>query len=202
MGGLSAEFVKGVLVWDQVFCDWDVILRPGRVILLVNDCYLFFFIIIVLRRRRRRGVRMQINRRPPTSFPIHTPTPPFPLPALNTPRRKNLQPSLLNPNRPLPINAPRHTHPAPPLLRYPTLDDIKARSMTPSGTVVAGNGEAIVVEEAADAVDCVWVVLLLFWWLWGGLFALEGEGVCWGEAEEGEGCLSRFVVHSTNANFY
>ena len=71
--------------------------------------------------------------------------------------------------------------------------------MTPPGTVVAGDGEAVVLEEAADAVDGVWVVLLLFW-LWGGLFALEGEGVGWGEAEEGEGCLGRFAVHSTNAN--
>jgi hypothetical protein len=159
---------------------------------------LFFFIImvLVLRRRRRHRIWIKINKKPPTSFPIHTPTPPFPLPTLNTTRRKNLQPPLLNPNRPLPINAHTqnlHSSGTP-------LDDIKARSMTPPGTVVAGDGETVVVEEAADAVDGVWVVLLF--WLWGGLFALEGEGVGLGEAEEGEGCLGRFAVHSTMPILY
>jgi hypothetical protein len=61
----------------------------------------------------------------------------------------------LHPHRPLPIHPPRHTHPAPPLLRYFPLHNIKARSLAPPAAVVARDAEPVVVGEAADAVDSV-----------------------------------------------
>lgn len=165
MLSLPTKPVLGLLVGEDVMGDGHIAGRPRS--LLDLDV----LVLVDLRRRwvvlmdRRPSPLRLLLLRPRTGLP---PSMPLPMsinrPASSIPHTRagatssglqRPQPLLLQPSRLLPIHALcSRTDPTMPLLRHLSgVHDVEAGGMAPSGAVVAGDGEAVVEREAADAVD-------------------------------------------------